>query len=388
MKILFAPSDNNATSGAFLSMIKLCDLLQNDYGCEILILLHCGGTGEELLKEKHLKYKKIYSFNWFVPYKPDSLIRKIKKALCYVWMPITRAYNTFAIFKISNLVRKEKIDIVHLNTSCCYVAAEAALRCNVPFVWHIREFLEEDQGRCIWNRKKGYNLMSRANALVGISDGILKKYTDAIPTAKIVKIYNGIDDSDFRCEEHSIFDHDIIKMIIVGAINASKGQEQAILACKLLVDNGMNNFELLVVGQESDYSKRLQSKVHELKLDQYVKFTGATKNTAPLYQTSDITLMCSKAEAFGRVTVEAMMSGSLVIGANAGGTSELIEDNVTGLLYESGNVNDLANKIIYAALHRSEAKGIAKRGQTFMLNNMTAKKNAKNVYDLYKQILK
>jgi glycosyltransferase involved in cell wall biosynthesis len=57
--------------------------------------------------------------------------------------------------------------------------------------------------------------------------------------------------------------------------------------------------------------------------------------------------MCSDAEAFGRVTVEALKSGRPVIGTRSGGTPELICDGVNGFLFEPGNARQLA-----AALRR------------------------------------
>ena len=51
----------------------------------------------------------------------------------------------------------------------------------------------------------------------------------------------------------------------------------------------------------------------------------------------DIALVASCSEAFGRVTVEAMLAGMLVIGADVAGTSELICDGVNGILYEDDN---------------------------------------------------
>jgi glycosyltransferase involved in cell wall biosynthesis len=56
--------------------------------------------------------------------------------------------------------------------------------------------------------------------------------------------------------------------------------------------------------------------------------------------------MCSKCEAFGRVTIEAMKIGIPVIGSNTCGTVELIEHERSGLLYEQGNPSGLANEVI------------------------------------------
>ncbi len=60
---------------------------------------------------------------------------------------------------------------------------------------------------------------------------------------------------------------------------------------------------------------------------------------------ADASLVCSRCEAFGRVTIEAMKLGRPVIGSNSGGTPELIDDHRTGLLYEPGNASDLTEKI-------------------------------------------
>lgn len=80
------------------------------------------------------------------------------------------------------------------------------------------------------------------------------------------------------------------------------------------------------------------------------------------------------------------MGGCVVIGANTGGTIELIEDSKTGYLYESGNVDSLMEKIIYVLENKKIANDIAKSGQAYMLSNMTAEKNADAIYDVYRTL--
>ncbi|MBR3354981.1 MAG: glycosyltransferase family 4 protein [Oscillospiraceae bacterium] len=387
MKILFVPSDNNATSGAFLSMVKLCSLLQKQYSHDILVLLHCNGNGEELLRNNNIRYVKIRSFNWFVPYKPKQIIRKIKLALCYIWMPLSQLYNAIAIRKIRKLIKKEKVQIVHINTSCSYVGGQAALMEKIPFVWHIREFLEEDQERCIWNNKKGYSLIGEASKVVAISNSIYQKYKTLLPETDIVTIYNGIDSDDFYIDRENLFSEDKIKLAIVGSINRSKGQDQAIKACEILITEGIENISLQIAGKESEYVNSLRNYVGSRNLGKWIQFIGPQSDVKKLYQNTDIVLMCSQSEAFGRVTVEAMMSGCLVIGANAGGTMELISDNVTGLLYTSGDYSDLAEKIKFALKYPEKMRVIAKHGQNKMLNEMTAQNNASRINEIYREIV-
>lgn len=387
LKILFIPSDNNATSGAFLSMVKLCGILQQDYGCRIQVLLHCKGNGEELLSESHIPYRIVRSFNWFIPYNPHTFKRKIKRFLCDFWMPVATTYNKLAIKQIAALIQKESFDVVHINTSCTYVGAVAALKTKTPFVWHIREFLEEDQERCIWKKEKAYKLITKSSKVIAISKSIFEKYSQCIPDANLIQIYNGVDEKIFKCDAHSLFSDNTIHMVIVGSINQSKGQDQAIKACKELYDKGYKNFELKIAGKNSEYSKELERKVDLLGLRDKIRFIGPQKDVASLFRHSDITFMCSSAEAFGRVTVEAMMSGSLVIGANSGGTLELIEDGVTGILYQSGDYLDLAKKTIMAINDKQRMNSIARNGQMKMLSSMTAKKNAESIYNLYQELV-
>jgi glycosyltransferase involved in cell wall biosynthesis len=56
--------------------------------------------------------------------------------------------------------------------------------------------------------------------------------------------------------------------------------------------------------------------------------------------------MCSDAEAFGRVTVEAMRAGLPVCGTDAGGTPEIIDPGVNGLLSPAGDADALAANLM------------------------------------------
>lgn len=293
LKILFTPSDNNL-AGAFQSMVRLCILLRDKYGCDVLVLLRRNGRGEELLKENGIRYLKIKSYNWIIPDHPSSLFRKAELCVRLVTKPFAQLYNQLAIVRIKKLIRDEKVDIVHQNTSYIYAPAKAAIKSDVPLVWHLREFLEEDQHKRI---------------------------------------------------------------------------------------------NLRIAGKESEYVNFLRNYIGSKNLDKWIQFIGPQSDIKQLYRDTDIVLMCSQSEAFGRVTVEAMMSGCLVIGANSGGTMELVSDNETGLLYTSGDYSDLAAKIRLALKYPDRMRDIAKQGQSKMLNEMTAQNNAFRINELYREIV-
>ena len=66
------------------------------------------------------------------------------------------------------------------------------------------------------------------------------------------------------------------------------------------------------------------------------------------YTNSRIVVLCSICyEGFPSVLVEAMLHGKPVICSCIGGLPEIVDDGVTGLLFEPGNVDDLVKKIQY-----------------------------------------
>ena len=100
----------------------------------------------------------------------------------------------------------------------------------------------------------------------------------------------------------------------------------------------------------------------------------------------DLELVCSRCEAFGRVTIEAMMSMIPVIGANTGGTKELIKQGYNGLLYEKGDFEDLANKIEELYKDRSKIREMGKNAYDYS-KGFTSERNAINIYNIYEKIV-
>ena len=81
--------------------------------------------------------------------------------------------------------------------------------------------------------------------------------------------------------------------------------------------------------------------------------------------TANVVLVCSRNEAFGRVTVEGMLAGRPVVGARCAATAELIEDGVNGFLYAHGNAKDLAEKIHFLYDHPDIANDTGSTAQAW-----------------------
>ena len=381
-RILFISSDNNKVSGAFLCLVDLCDILINKYGLDVFVILPYYGGGKSLLDAKGIPNYTINSFGWGIE------LSRQRDSKCLKEISDKKSVNEGAVRKIRQFIRDNEFDIVHINSSYTYVGAIAALEENVPFVWHIREMLEEDQGNTMWDRKKANELINKSDKVIAISSAVNNKYSQFIDSDRLVTVHDGVDIEKFYNPQKGIFNDSPIKIIFVGNIAAYKGIFEFAEACILLKDSDFSDFEVIIVGAgESQVISDIKNRFSKANMSDQVRFLGYQKDVEVFLNESDIFCMCSKSEAFGRTTVEAMLSGNLVIGANTAGTKDLIDDGVTGLYYEQGNSRDLCEKILFAANNKSESMKIAESGRKYMFENMSAEKNADEIHDLYMEIL-
>ena len=89
----------------------------------------------------------------------------------------------------------------------------------------------------------------------------------------------------------------------------------------------------------------LQALRTELGLEQHCRFEPATADVAPWLRALDVFVIPSESESFPNALLEAMACGCCAIGSRIGGIPELIEDGESGLLFQSGNIEELADKL-------------------------------------------
>ena len=131
----------------------------------------------------------------------------------------------------------------------------------------------------------------------------------------------------------------------------------------------------------------LEEYVKKNQLNDTIKFLGFRNDLDEIRKNINIYLMCSQNEAFGRVTIEAMMAKNLVIGANTGGTIELISNGFNGFLYHQGDYKDLANQIEYVITHWENCEKIIENAYTDAMNKFSIQRCANQVIQVYEKVL-
>ena len=376
MKILFTPSDNDATSGAFLCMTGFIKSARKQFHIDPLVILPNSGDGAKLLEEAGIPYILIRSYAWTINIdRKDFLSVKVK------WR-IKRILNWVAIRKIRKLIRQWNPDIVYNNTTWGYVGALSGFNEKKPVIWHFREIMELQQNMtvlCGWVKTRKY--FRQADQVIAVSHYVLNYYKNMVSPSKSNVIYEGVNKNDSFCPNHLIFQNQSANIIMVGGFLKDKGQDCLIDAIDYVKKNTDFDIKVNFIGNDNtEYGKYCRKKCRDLNLDNIISFLGRRNDVSKFLSKSDIAIIASGNEAFGRTTVEALLSGCLVIAANAGATPELIQDNISGLLFKREKKNGLGQRIIFAIENAERMQHIAKVGQDFAVQNYTADINAFNIY--------
>ncbi|MDO4218970.1 MAG: glycosyltransferase family 4 protein [Synergistaceae bacterium] len=377
MKVLLVASDNSIHSGAFRSLATLAKHLTDDFDVEVLVLTPISGVGTKLLDELNIKSVTIKNFPWVLSVNANYLA-KVKCA-------VKGILNLLCVKKIDNLIKDYNPDIIHINTSWTYLAAKSAKMARVPVIWHIREFLEEDQNLRFFDRKKSVALINDSYKVICVSNLLRDKYKSLIHSDALITIYNGIDPAKYYRKEHEILKGSVLKLIFIGGVSYKKGQPQIIQAlCRLNSEYPNFHFDLKIVGEISVELKiKLQRVVDENGLSSKIHFCGIRNDVDVLLKHSDVSIVNSYSEAFGRVTVESMMAGCLMLAANTGATSEIITSSGYGVLFDPLDISDVVSKLLFVNENRQKCQIIAKNGQEYVLDRFNSYRNAKEIYDVY-----
>jgi N-acetyl-alpha-D-glucosaminyl L-malate synthase BshA len=99
---------------------------------------------------------------------------------------------------------------------------------------------------------------------------------------------------------------------------------------------------LVMVGDGPDRVEA-EAEAQMLGVERTVHFLGKIDVVAPLLAGADLFLLPSQSESFGLSALEALASGTPVVGSKAGGLVEVVKEGVTGALREVGDVDAMAS---------------------------------------------
>jgi glycosyltransferase involved in cell wall biosynthesis len=187
----------------------------------------------------------------------------------------------------------------------------------------------------------------KASCLVGLSEAIVdaikirhpNAITHKIPSSPVAYPVNAELIANIKNQFKD-------KVIVIQASNLlkHKGHNTSIEAFKLL-QGSHPEFQLVLLGDGPE-KENLRQQSQGMS---NITFAGKQTDMGNWFAAADIFIHPSHSEGLGSVILEAIQAGLPVIGTNAGGIPDIIENNVSGLLVEAGNGRSLAEAITLMA---------------------------------------
>lgn len=354
-------------------MLDMIEKLQDKGVHPIVLAMGSGGLKRELSRRKIKCYVIPYYTNCEIEGKAP-LIEKTDKLIA----------NIMFLSRATEIIKRHNIDLIHTNASNIDFGAMLAIKNHLPHIWHIREMLYEHY-RFVYDFPIVTRyLFHKADKIIAISEFVKRGKKLG---RKAVVLYNGFNVEKYNIHKERLFDKPVCNILYCGIISESKGLMDIMKAVHCLVDKGCHNFTLSVVGDGDEYWKELKEYIDTYGLQTYVNYYGYQANMRPFREQTDIAIVSSRNEAMGRVTIESMLGEVLVIGADSGATSELIRDGITGYLYEPGNSEQLADRIISAWQNPDTSRKIVVNARKFASENFDSRQYANQVAEIYAECL-
>lgn len=354
----------------------------------LIASLDTGGAEKLLVDivENTLNYESYYlcvvNNVFFKEYK-DRVSRVLKERAFYLERR-QGSRNPNFILKLMHFIIKNQIEIIHVHNEFSKKLAMILkiLRPRIKIVYTVH-------GTKIVTK---YGILSRLaaklliNRFIVISQAVEKDVTSMLINrlAKVYRIYNGINYKVFSSAAINKRAFEKVSICCLARYDIEKkGQDLLINAINIIVNKySYNSLECHFYGKvhnDNEFSK-VKGLVDKHNLNKYVTLNDKVSDIPELLKKYDILVLPSRNEGLGLVLLEAMAAKVLVIASDLEGPKEVIkEDGKYGYLFSPGDIDALADKLLYAMKHLN----------SFMVTDIKnrAYKRVREIFDIKKMIV-
>ncbi len=330
---------------------------------------------------------------------PDVLARQIP----VTEYKINRLYGVHTLrqqLKLAGYLRRHRIDVIHsYNFYANCFAVPAARLAGVPVV----VAAIRDTGAYLpAQHRTAQRLICRFAHVVLTNASAVREWLigEGYRSEAVQVIQNGIDLSQFThprvggvVREELGIPKDAPVVAMLARVNRLKGVEYFIAAAgavaasfpqaRFLVIGDALLMTDGVVGPNADYKRELEDLIRQHGLAGRVIFTGFRLDVPELLREVTVSVHPSLSEALSNAVLESMAAGVPVVATRVGGTPEIIEDGVTGVLVPPRDSSALAQAICQILGDRGLAARIGHAGRRRIREHFSLEKMVRETERLY-----
>lgn len=309
--------------------------------------------------------------------------------------------NIQAYKQLVNIMKEEKIDLVHCHTPMgAALARFAAKKCGIRNVIYTAHGFHFFKGASIKNWLIYYTV---ERFLSGFTDTQICINMEDYNNAKKFKAKNveyiagvgidvaGIKESSRISEEEKntlrkelgIKDTDKV-LITAGEMIERKNQQFLLDVIKCIKDRANINIKLIICGH-GRLEEYLKEKVSKLEIGDNIVFTGYRTDIYKLLGLSEVFLFSSLQEGLPVAVMEAMAVGLPVICSNVRGNADLLDNDKGGYVVSSFDVSKWADVIYSLLINKNKLKSFGEYNMTRIqeYDRSNVEKEMRRIYERY-----
>ncbi len=327
-----------------------------------------------------------------------TLRQKLTKAgvrtipIAHLQRDISLLSEVRALYSIARIIRSEKPDILHVNSSKAGALGTLLGRfLRVPRIIFTAHAWAYNEDRPYWQKLIfhciHYFTILCSHTTITVSEGLRKQMTWKGVQRKMITVHpgrhlsdikpkqeaRGIIETKVRDNQVSLSDfHTDTWIGTIAELHPTKQLHRAIDSIAAL-SRKHPTLRYVIIGDGQLYN-RLQMRVRDLGIEKHVFFTGTIEEAGRLLKAFDIFILPSKSEAFGYVLLEAALAKVPTVATKTGGITDILTDEKTALLVTPESTVDLSaalsRLLTDTKLQETLAEANYKNAQHFSLQRM------------------
>ena len=299
--------------------------------------------------------------------------------------------------RLTELIRREQIDIVHARSRAPAWSALAATRRTGR---HFVTTFHNAYGTESWLKQRYNGVMARGERVIAISRFVAEHAASVygVPPERLRVIERGVDFTRFDPERVSAerviqlarewrLPDGLPVVMLPGRLTRWKGHLVLVDAIAKLGRHGLRC--VLVGSGNGRYRRQLVDTIARRGLNEVFQIADDCRDMPAAYKLADLVVSAStRPEGFGRVIAEGQAMGRPVIATDHGGAREILRDDETGWLVPPGDGRALADAIARALdLPQSKRLTLAERAIAHMRAHFSTKAMTDRTLAVYEEIL-
>lgn len=293
--------------------------------------------------------------------------------------------------ELKRVIAQVRPDVIHsISFPACLYAALAARATGVPHVWH-----EHNIKRVHAVNTQLYRYVASSCAwIVGPSKAVTSNLARAgLAAEKLVPLYNGIDLSAFAPDDaralavrQELGLSGAPAVGLFGQMLPHKGHETLIDAATAIRTHAPGTRFVFVGALENPpYEERLRARIASAQLSDAFVFTGWRTDVPHVMRAVDVSVVATTTQEPAALSLmETMAMGRPIVATRTGGTPEIVEDGVCGLLFPPGDSAALASQVASLLPDAARRLQMGHAGRARVEAHFTVERHIAGMLDLYK----